>query len=64
MSTPSQKRKMVALDISQKLEIIEKYNGGTEPNKLASFYNVNPSTISAILALLARLKQSKASTCS
>ena len=46
----SQKRKRVALDIQQKKEIIEKYNGGTKPKELAAFYNVNPSTISTIVA--------------
>ena len=29
------KRKRVALDIKQKQEIIEKYNGGTKPKGLA-----------------------------
>ncbi|RNA35025.1 hypothetical protein BpHYR1_000659 [Brachionus plicatilis] len=50
MLTPTQKRKRLALDISQKLEIIEKYNGHTKPEELGAFYNVNPSTISTIVA--------------
>ena len=44
------KRKRVALDMKQKQEIIEKYNGGTKPKELAILFNVSPSTISTIVA--------------
>jgi len=50
MSTPTIKRKRTALSINQKQEIIEKYDRGLKPKELASFYNVNASTISTIVS--------------
>jgi len=50
MSTPAIKRKRTALTINQNQEIIEKYDRGLKSKELASFYNVNASTISTIVS--------------
>jgi len=43
------KRKRTTFDVKQKLDIIDKYNGGMKPKEFASFYNVAASTISTIV---------------